>query len=232
VRLSLRRAEFGVLAAASVASATQRVVPSRARLATNLVAAGAALGAARSAGVTWNALGFGDGAGRGLRHGGLAGAAAGAVVGSLAAVPATRGWFAQGRTQELRRRDAAFEVFVRIPFETALAEELIFRGALLGIALQRRKPVRAVLTSSLAFGVWHVLPTLDSLGGSSIGEQVADSHARQGGAVLAAVAATSAAGVGFAWLRLRSGSILAPVIAHAALNAASFATSFFAGTAR
>jgi uncharacterized protein len=32
------------------------------------------------------------------------------------------------------------------------------------------------------------------------------------------VAVTSAAGAAFAWLRLRSGSVFAPLLAHAALN--------------
>jgi membrane protease YdiL (CAAX protease family) len=31
------------------------------------------------------------------------------------------------------------------------------------------------------------------------------------------------AGAGFAWLRLRAGSVLAPSLAHAALNMAAFA---------
>ena len=44
-----------------------------------------------------------------------------------------------------------------------------------------------------------------------------------GGATAGVVAATAGAGVLFAVLRLRSGSVAAPVIAHAALNMAAFA---------
>ena len=39
----------------------------------------------------------------------------------------------------------------------------------------------------------------------------------------AVVATTTAAGAGFAWLRLRADSVIAPVIAHAALNMVAFA---------
>ncbi|HKQ00307.1 MAG TPA: CPBP family glutamic-type intramembrane protease, partial [Actinomycetes bacterium] len=51
---------------------------------------------------------------------------------------------------------------------------------------------------------------------------VGDDPARTGGAVLAAVAATTAAGLGLSWLRLRGGSVLAPMVAHAAINGSAF----------
>ncbi len=40
------------------------------------------------------------------------------------------------------------------------------------------------------------------------------------------IAGTSIAGVGFAWLRLRSGSLLAPVLAHIATNSFSIVTAW------
>ena len=40
--------------------------------------------------------------------------------------------------------------------------------------------------------------------------------------VASTVLATAAAGVAFAWLRLRSRSVVAPVLAHAALNSLAF----------
>jgi hypothetical protein len=45
---------------------------------------------------------------------------------------------------------------------------------------------------------------------------------RTGGAVLASVVVTAAAGLGFSWLRFRGDSVLAPMVAHAALNSAAF----------
>ena len=46
---------------------------------------------------------------------------------------------------------------------------------------------------------------------------------RVGAATAAVVVSTAAAGALFAGLRLRSGSVAAPVVAHAALNMAAFA---------
>ncbi len=40
--------------------------------------------------------------------------------------------------------------------------------------------------------------------------------------VLGDVVATTVGGIGFGWLRLRSGSIAAPTIAHATLNGAAY----------
>jgi membrane protease YdiL (CAAX protease family) len=48
------------------------------------------------------------------------------------------------------------------------------------------------------------------------------SVAHKFGVVAGTVAATTAAGVGFSLLRLRSGSVLAPVIVHAAINSSAF----------
>jgi membrane protease YdiL (CAAX protease family) len=67
-----------------------------------------------------------------------------------------------------------------------------------------------------------VYPTIGSLGRGG-GGVVGDRPRRVGGATAAVVAATAGAGVLFAALRLRSGSVAAPVIAHAALNMAAFA---------
>jgi uncharacterized protein len=109
-----------------------------------------------------------------------------------------------------------FETLVRIPLETALAEEVIFRGVLLALGLRSRSRGWAIVTSSVLFGLWHVVPRL--------GAPARDAYGRPDASATAAVFATTAiAGAGFAWLRLRAGSVLAPVLAHAALNMAAFA---------
>jgi membrane protease YdiL (CAAX protease family) len=46
------------------------------------------------------------------------------------------------------------------------------------------------------------------------------------GAVVGTVAATTTAGVAFAWLRLRSGSLLAPILAHIATNSLAFSVAW------
>jgi membrane protease YdiL (CAAX protease family) len=116
-------------------------------------------------------------------------------------------------------RAALWTVLVVIPLGTVLPEELAFRGLLLGL-LGRRYGLRAgILLSSGLFGLWHVVP---SLGGgttnatmaSVVGADAAGTVVR----VVITVVFTSLAGVVLCWLRLRSGSLLAPVLAHWTVN--------------
>jgi uncharacterized protein len=82
--------------------------------------------------------------------------------------------------------------------------------------------VAAVLGSSLLFGAWHVLPTIAHYRGNPASALVADAGTGQRLAVLATMLSTTAAGGVFAWLRLRSSSLLAPVLAHAAVNISAY----------
>jgi len=203
---------------------SHRHIGRRARLATNVSAAAALVGLARSAGLGAADLGLEPAnLRRGIRTGIAAAAPVVAGVGVALAVPQTRRVLADEQITGTGRGEAAFETFVRIPLETALAEEIIFRGVLLGLGLHRRSPIGAIVTSSIWFGLWHVYPTLGSLGRGGGGDLVGDQPHHVGGATAAVVAATTGAGVLLAALRLRSGSVAAPVIAHAALNMAAFA---------
>lgn len=106
-------------------------------------------------------------------------------------------------------------VFVRIPVGTALFEELAFRGVLLAVWWRAVGPGWATVASSVTFGLWHVAPTIVAL-------QLNDVVAWSPAGLLAiggSVVVTTVAGVVFAWLRIRSGSLLAPVLAHWATNA-------------
>jgi uncharacterized protein len=149
--------------------------------------------------------------------------AAGVALG--AAVPATRRWFLDERATTGGAGHALYHTLVRIPLGTAVAEETLFRGALLGILLQRHSRARASAVSAALFGLWHVLPTLDTLALNPLGSAVGGDPVRTTGAVMASVAATAAAGLGFSWLRFRGDSVLAPVVAHAALNCSAFAAA-------
>ena len=204
-------------------SATRRTLSPGGRLGVNLVAAAASTAAARAAGVEWSELGLTRAAvGPGLRWGAAAGALLAAGVLAAARVPRIGDHFTDERIGDHQPRRAAFELTVRIPLETALAEELIFRSALLGIARGSRSTPAAVATSSVMFGLWHVIPTWTALDGSAVGAAAGARRSARLGSVAAVVVATTGAGAAFALIRLRSGSVLAPVLAHASLNAASF----------
>jgi uncharacterized protein len=116
-------------------------------------------------------------------------------------------------------RVALWRVLVVIPLGTVLPEELAFRGLLLALLGRRYGVVAGILLSSGLFGLWHVVP---SLGGgtanatiaSVVGADAAGMVAR----VVVTVGFTSLAGAVLCWLRLRSGSLLAPILAHWTVN--------------
>jgi len=219
-------AELAVGAVGVAANVSQRVLPSDARLAAALGAAGTAVVIARRAGVSWSELGLGrDRVADGVRWGAAAGAAIAVGIGVAGRFGAVRERFSDDRVATHDRVQAAYELAVRIPLETALAEEVIFRGALLGLALGRRSTPAALVTTSALFGLWHVLPTWAGMDGSAVGASVGEGPAARVGAVAGVVAATACAGAAFGFLRLRSGSLVAPVVAHSALNMTSFAVA-------
>jgi uncharacterized protein len=203
--------------------AVHRVAPARAGAALNLATAAGLTAFARRAGCSRSDLGVDpEDAASGLRVGLGAAAVAGGMVTLGAALPATRRFFHDRRVSGVGRREAAYHLAVRIPLATALAEELLFRGALLALLRRRRPPATAVLWTSLLFGASHVLPTMDHYQGNPVSDLAADRGRGRRLTVLATALSTSAAGGAFAWLRLRSGSVLAPTLAHAAVNLSAY----------
>jgi membrane protease YdiL (CAAX protease family) len=192
-----------------------------ARVAVRSGAALAVLGIARGAGLSWTELGLGRAQlRRGLRFGVTAGACAAAAVCAAVALPSTRGLFLDERADAASRGRLPAEL-ARITFAAVPPEEFTYRSALLGMALVSTTAPGAVAWSSLLFGLSHIPPTLATMSKSAMHRHVADGSVRRGAFVAGNVAVTSLAGAVFAWLRLRSGSVLAPLIAHAAVNDAA-----------
>jgi uncharacterized protein len=193
------------------------------RAASAAVRLGVAVGVlsiARGAGLSWAELGLGrDELGHGVRTGALAASCAAGAVLATAAVPGTRSLFLDERAAA-GRRGLAVQLAV-ITLAAVPAEELTHRSALLGLRLGTSGPAGAVAWSSALFGLSHILPTLSTMSQTAVGRQLARRPLRQAAFVAGNVAVTGLAGALFAWLRLRSGSVAAPVLAHAALNDAA-----------
>jgi membrane protease YdiL (CAAX protease family) len=158
---------------------------------------------------------------RGLLLGLAVGVPAAGLVMAASLVPGVRRFYQDERVVDATSSDIAYHLFARIPFATAMVEEVIFRSALIGVFARSRSPFAAAALSSALFGAWHILPTVDRLR-SNPGASGAHTHdARvQALGIAAVVAATGIAGMGFCWLQRKSGSVVAPIVVHGALNGA------------
>jgi len=190
---------------------------------------------ARRAGLTWHDLGLSK---RTLLPGlkyavGAIGAVA-IVYAAGVALPLTRPAFHDVR-YHLHLSAALLTAFIVVPLGTVLLEEVAFRGVLLGLVRRHRGAAWASITSSVLFGLWHILPSLrlnhaNQAVGAALGTNLL------GGVLTVAcvVAFTALAGALLCELRRRSGSLLASAGLHWATNgmgllvAAALATVRFA----
>jgi len=163
----------------------------------------------------------------GLAYGAGACAVVLLVLAVAAVIPAANGFLHDSRAQISGGR-LLYELGVPIMLFTAIPEEFAFRGVLLGSALRMWGPWRASLVTSVLFGLWHIAPTLGTMSDNHEFKGAAASIAGQVLLVLGAIAVTFVAGLIFCWLRLRSKSLIAPIMAHAATNGLALAVAWFA----
>ena len=199
-----------VLVVANVVN--NRVLPSWSYVPVNLAEAAVLLGIARWASVAWAELGLDRASlGDGLRWGLGAMAAVVATYLVAAAVPGLRGLFADAGAETASAGRMLYESIVRIPLGTVVLEEVAFRACSWASAAACGGGGPPPWSSSLLFGLWHILPAASP---TSANEGLEDVTGDLGGGraavVLAAVAATFVAGLVLCWLRRRSGSLLAP----------------------
>ena len=191
------------------------------------VAVGGAIGigsvlAARWVGLSWDELGLARRhLGRGLAYGGAVLGAVAVVMAIGAAIPATRSLLDDDRAK-VSAAAMWLEVLVSTPIGTVVLEELTFRSSLLGLAARETTTWRAVGISSVLFGLWHISPTLSTASGNSATSDLAANPWGLAVTVVLMVVAMTAAGYVFCWLRLRSRSVVAPMMAHLATNSVTF----------
>src|SRR5947209_17316913 len=161
---------------------------------------------ARACGLSWAQLGLArNRLASGLRWG-LGAIAVVAVVFLIGVLlPLARPAFQDSR-YHLAAGRALFTALVVIPFGTVVLEEVAFRSVLWGMLARHCRTWQVLMTTSLLFGLWHVLPSLH-LAAANGG--VADTVGGGGTAlvVLATVAFTAVGGVVFGELRRRSDSL-------------------------
>lgn len=143
-----------------------------------------------------------------------------------AALPLTRPLFEDTRVAGLDGADVVYRAAIRVPLGTVALEETAFRSVLLAMFLARTSTVRAVAWSSLLFGLWHVLPALGMGNANPVLEQHLAGPAGTVVTVAGGVAGTALAGGFFCWLRLRTGSILSPMLLHWATNGLGYVVAW------
>jgi CAAX protease family protein len=180
-----------------------------------------------SAGATRGDLGLARAdMGAGLRYGAGAFGAVLLVLIVTAVIPATGGFLHDSRA-EIGGGRLLYELGVSIVLLTAIPEEFAFRGVLFGSALRLWGSWRASLITSALFGLWHIAPTFHTMSDNRAVGGAAASAGGQALLVLGSVVVTFGAGLGFCWLRLRSRSLIAPVIAHTATNGLALSVAWF-----
>ncbi|MFG2294444.1 CPBP family intramembrane glutamic endopeptidase [Streptomyces sp. NPDC048603] len=227
-RIGTRTAVVLTLAVLLAANLAVHRWPGRPGLLTAVVGTALLLGVLRWAGGTRADAGLAPGTlARGARWALVLIGLVAAVYLAGALLPATRVLFEDRRHEAMTGGEVLFRVLVLVPVGTVLLEETAFRGVLYGLVDRDRGPVWATSVSSVLFGLWHVLPSLGlATAKPALGGTLGDSAAGAALAVLAAVLFTAAAGVLFCELRRRSGSLLAPMGLHWAVNALGYLFGF------
>ncbi len=145
------------------------------------------------------------------------------VILLLASHKKLRAHFSETPKKNYNLRAFSYELFFRIPFGTALSEEIIFRSVLLAILLTNHAQSVTIVAASILFGLWHIFPTLHTVKNHDpLIEMMDDTRKRNLVAVLGSVIATTIAGGIFSYIALKTSSFITSWFVHATIN--GFAT--------
>ena len=146
-------------------------------------------------------------------------------IGSL--MRRTRTAFHDERMSDLSAKGVLFQALVEVPLGTVLLEEIAFRSVLFAMLARRFGLVWAVVLSCIAFGLWHILPSIGTHEQNpALGSVVGEGRRGNVLAVALSVVSTGVSAVVFIALRLVSGSVLAPMGLHWGTNGLGYAFSW------
>lgn len=146
------------------------------------------------------------------------------AIASTIFIPAAKGFLNDKRVIRLSTRQFLYKTLVNLPIGTVFLEEVVFRGVMLALLMQEFSTLNSVLISSLLFGLWHIIPAYTSV----VTNDALNKMKKPAIPVVAGtVFITFLAGIGFSWLRLASGSLIAPMMAHFATNSGGLIASWW-----
>jgi membrane protease YdiL (CAAX protease family) len=149
----------------------------------------------------------------------------------LSKIPFLKQFFLGESFATAKKRTIIYEAGFRIPFGTALVEETLFRGVLLGLLLQTHTTTQAVLIAAVVFGLWHIAPTTSTLeGNNAVQLALKQSKSRRFGSIAGVVLTTTIAGIFFGWLRVVTGTIITTWLIHWAINSSGAVVAAFTGS--
>ena len=135
------------------------------------------------------------------------------------AIPRLHPLFADERVLSSSGAQLARKSLIEVPLGTVALEEVVFRSVLFALLTRNFGTVwGGVFGSALMFGLWHILPALEMHSAHSMTSALGEGWRAKGATVLGTILATGSAGVLFAMLRVWSGSVLAPMGLHWAMN--------------
>jgi membrane protease YdiL (CAAX protease family) len=182
----------------------------------------------RLVGLSWSQLALSSWL-HGLLWGGVCVAIITLAMAAGVAIPRLHPLFADERVVGATGRQVALKSLVEVPLGTVALEEVVFRSVLLGLLTSHFGVVWGVVGSSLLFGLWHILPALEMHDSHSLTSQLGRGWLGKVATVLGTILATGSAGVVFAMLTVWSGSVLAPMGLHWAMNSTGSIAAWLVG---
>jgi membrane protease YdiL (CAAX protease family) len=183
---------------------------------------------ARADGLHRGDWGFGPVTGRAARAAAvLAGVTAAAMLVGTQLAGITTAYEDQ-RVAGMGAGEVAFAVLIRVPVGTALLEEVAFRGVLLAMLTRRYGTAWGVAGSSVAFGIWHLLPSLDLAAGNAAIGSALGAHPLVAAAI--GMVAAGLAGAFLCLLRIRYDHLIAPLALHATANSLAYLLAWLLAT--
>ena len=112
-----------------------------------------------------------------------------------------------------------------LPIYTVIIEEIIFRGVMPALLMRSTSVQLAFVLSSILFGLWHILPSLQMKSVSIFGGAL---FVPRPVVIGSSIVAPFVVGLLLSFMAYKSKSIIAPMIVHWSINASGMALAFLA----